>query len=169
MRRFSLLLWIVACSPPAEPAVAPVTTSTVAAPPLAPEERHTAPREEVLAGIRVVSPTSRIATRHAVDTFLSHKELLLADVKGEPVEKDGKITGVRLLGIAPGTVVAAIGLENGDQLVAINGKPIVDDHGPWWEVFVRVGDALATNELEFEIVRRGQRVKLQLHVDPRAP
>lgn len=158
----------IACSPPTEPAIAPVTTSTAPAPPVAPAERIVSPREEVLAGIRVVSPTSRIATRHAVEVFARHKELLLSDVTGEAVTKDGKITGLRLFGIAPGTVAAAIGLENGDQVLAVNGKPLFDDQD-WRLVFVRLGEALESNELELDVIRKGQPTKLQVHIDTTAP
>ena len=41
-----------------------------------------------------------------------------------PITKDGEVAGVRVLGVKPGSVAAAIGLKTGDVLAAIDGAPI---------------------------------------------
>lgn len=167
MRRLLLLAALAAasCSPPPEPAVAPVTTSLVStpAPPLEPAPKAANPLDDVLAGIKVISPTERIATRHAVDTFLAHKERLLGTLNGEVVMTDGKPSGLRLYGIAPNTLASAVGFENGDRFVALNGKPVLDDGLP--ELLALIDRSFRSNEIEFDIVRKGQPMKLLVHVD----
>lgn len=169
MRPLLLLVGLAAasCSPPPEPAVAPVTTSSTPAPPLEPSPKAANPLDEVLAGIRVVSPTERIATRRAVDTFLAHKERLLGSLNGEVVMTDGKPSGLRLYGITPNSLASAVGFENGDRFVALNGKPILDDGLP--ELLALIDRSFKSNEIEFDIVRKGQPMKLQVHVDTKAP
>lgn len=41
-----------------------------------------------------------------------------------PVLENGEIKGIRLLGITPGSIAAALGLQNRDTLSAIDGAPI---------------------------------------------
>lgn len=146
--------------------MAPVTTSAAPAPPLPPSERHVSPLEQVLEGIRVVSPTERIATKHAVEVFLAHKTLLLGTVNAEPITKDGKTVAVRLFGISPNTVPSAVGFENGDQLVSLNGKPLFDDDMA--RMLGRLDEAFRSNEIEFDIIRKGVPTKLLVHVDTAA-
>jgi hypothetical protein len=45
-------------------------------------------------------------------------------VRGVPLFDRGELKGLRLLGVAPTTIPAAIGLQNRDVLIAIDGAPV---------------------------------------------
>jgi hypothetical protein len=47
-----------------------------------------------------------------------------AGLRPVPVLENGEIKGIRLLGVTPGSVAAALGLQNRDTLSAIDGAPI---------------------------------------------
>jgi hypothetical protein len=40
--------------------------------------------------------------------------------------ENGRVVGVRILGVRPGTVLAALGLESGDRRVTLNGYEMSD-------------------------------------------
>ncbi len=155
---------LLACAPPPEPVVPPVTASTTLGPPLEAVGRSS-PIDDVLAGVRVVSPTERIVTRHAVDVFLAHMESLLGDVRAEPVTANGKTMGVRLFGVSPRNVAGAVGLENGDQLVGIDGKSLFDQGEGLGELLDRLKRAFGSNEIELDVVHPGPPTKLPIHVN----
>jgi general secretion pathway protein C len=47
-------------------------------------------------------------------------------VRVVPEQRDGKVLGIRLFGIRPGTLLSALGLKSGDRIESINGFDIGD-------------------------------------------
>jgi hypothetical protein len=63
-----------------------------------------------------------------------------------PVTQDGKLTGLRLTGVRPGSPAAAMGLRSGDVLEAVNGKQI-ESANTLLELYAQL-DQLGTVELD---------------------
>jgi general secretion pathway protein C len=69
-----------------------------------------------------------------------------------PVLRSGSVVGVRLLGLAPGGLLGALGLENGDTLESVNGFELGTP-----EQALRAYAALRQAErLSVKLVRRGR-------------
>lgn len=63
-------------------------------------------------------------TRAEVDLVLSDQPGLVRGARVVPAVKDGATIGFKLFGIRPGTLYAALGLQNGDTVQALGGKPV---------------------------------------------
>ena len=75
----------------------------------------------ILGGIQRVNATERNIDRATLDRILEAQAELLASVHAAPQMDHGKVVGVNLLGIRPGSMLDVLGLANGDRLQAING------------------------------------------------
>lgn len=49
---------------------------------------------------------------------------IISQVRVVPEQQDGQVIGLRLFGIRTGSLLATLGLRNGDRLESINGFPI---------------------------------------------
>jgi type II secretory pathway component PulC len=74
-----------------------------------------------------------------------------------PALRDGAPAGVKLFGIRPGSPLAAIGLENGDTVRAIDDVPM-SSPGAALEVY-RL-QAAPPDHLDLDVERRGQPVRI---------
>lgn len=80
--------------------------------------------ERVLAGIARVGPVSATITREARDLALSNLMVFASAARAVPTNLGDGVVGYRLFGIRNGSVLAALGLRNGDFLRSINGRPL---------------------------------------------
>jgi membrane-associated protease RseP (regulator of RpoE activity) len=80
--------------------------------------------ERVLAGIARVGPVSATITREARDLALSNLMVFASAARAVPTNLGDGVVGYRLFGIRSGSVLAALGLRNGDFLRSINGRPL---------------------------------------------
>ncbi len=69
--------------------------------------------------VKKINDTTYEVEREIVEQFLVNPAKVGA--RATPVQKDGKITGVRLFGVRRNSPLAAIGVKNGDSIHAING------------------------------------------------
>ncbi len=107
---------------PLPPPVVTTTTTSVATPPGAGK-----PLDPVIArGIERVSATEFRIDRGVLDKILEEQAELLKGTAIGPERENGRVTGVRILGVRPGTVLAALGIESGDRLVTLNGFEMSD-------------------------------------------
>lgn len=83
-------------------------------------------------------------------------DAILTGARATPHFEDGKLTGVKLSGIRPGSLYAAAGLANGDVVVAVNGFT-ADDPGRALELWARLKDQAT---LEVSVLRRGKPLTL---------
>jgi general secretion pathway protein C len=114
----------------------------------------------IVADIRVISPTERTITTRARELSLEHFARVTAKVRAIPVLQSGASVGVRLFGVRPDEVVGALGFENGDQLLRLNGTSVASPDMAL-EAYARSRDK---DLLTFEIVRRGAPAQLLLRV-----
>ena len=81
--------------------------------------------------------------------------------RSTPVKDDnGKVIGQRLLGIRPDTVLAQLGIENGDVLTGINGFDM-NDPTKMLEAYTRLTTA---PDVSVSVQRGGKPVNVQYHM-----
>lgn len=99
----------------------PLITTTVTPPspgkPLDPVIAH---------GIERVSATEFRIDRGVLDKILEEQADLLKGTAIGPERENGRVIGVRILGVRPGSVLAVLGIESGDRLVTLNGYDMSD-------------------------------------------
>jgi type II secretory pathway component PulC len=130
--------WVVTAAAPA---------ASLPAPPLPPP-----------APIVVVVPTAASETR-VVDVRradLEQPSAIARSARIVPALRDGKPSGVKIYAIRPGSLLAAIGLENGDTLRAVNDVPISTAESAL-EVYRTHREP---DHVDLDIERRGQRVRI---------
>jgi general secretion pathway protein C len=77
-----------------------------------------------------------------------------------PELKAGRLLGVRLFGIEPKGAFAAIGLQNGDRLEAINGLSMNSPEN----ALALYGTLRHTSDFELRVARRGRSQMITLHL-----
>lgn len=106
-------------------------------------------------GIVRLSSTEHEIDRGVVEKILENPaELLRARVV--PEQEGGRVVGVRLLGVRPDSLLASLGVENGDRLTAINGFELTTPE-KILEAYARLRTA---DKLSLSVTRRGQPMTL---------
>lgn len=107
--------------PPEQPPPGPSTTvTTTVETPAAPPLEGDALVAAILQGIRVVSANERILTPRARDLFFQY----VGPAMPEPLQMMPEARGLRIRGITPGRVLAGLGFQNDDLVMAVDGRPI---------------------------------------------
>jgi general secretion pathway protein C len=73
----------------------------------------------------------------------------------------GTIAGIRIFGVRPDSIMGRIGLENGDRIERVMGKPVATPDQAL-EVYAAMR---TTKTIEIEINRRGASKKLVVRVE----
>jgi general secretion pathway protein C len=76
------------------------------------------------AKIKRIGPGEFHVDRSAVDQILRDYSKFARSVKARPVIENGRTTAIGVHGIGKGTLLSALGLQNGDQIQSINGFPL---------------------------------------------
>ncbi len=145
----SLLVYLAAVATDAVYSGAPAVTCPTVTPP--------APLPPPVPTV-VVVPSEAAATR-VVDVRRADLEqpgAIASSARIVPVLRDGVASGVKLYAIRPGSVLAAIGFENGDTLRAVNDIPIISAESAL-EVYAAHEEP---DHVDLDIQRRGQRVRI---------
>jgi general secretion pathway protein C len=125
---------------------APGGVSSAAAPPATPTRPTLAP--ELAAAIRRMPDGTVEIDRSAVPTL---RDRALDLTRGARIVPDGE--GVRISGIRPDSLLAALGVQNGDRLVRIGGADVRNPTA----MLGLLARATDLPELSMEMVRGGQR------------
>ena len=116
--------------------------------------------EEYDAGIRKRSDTSYDIDRKLVDKLLSNRSAMMRTARVIPQEENGRVIGVKLWGIRRNSLLARIGITNGDMLRTINGFDMTSPDGAL-EAYARLRSA---DKLTVAIVRRGKPITLNYSI-----
>ncbi len=101
---------------------APRAASAPAVPVALPSPRGPGALDPAIAkGIQKVSATEFNVDRGVVDRILENQADLMRQARIVPEQENGRMVGIRLFGVRPETLLAVLGMENGDRLQTING------------------------------------------------
>lgn len=115
--------------------------------------RTTDPAAASAAGIRQVQPNRWVLDKQEVTAALGNLSQLLTKARVIPNFTDGKPDGFKIFSIAPDSLYAKIGLQNGDVLQQINGVEVKDP-----ENFMRVFQQLKDEtQIALDFVRNNRR------------
>jgi general secretion pathway protein C len=81
---------------------------------------------ELASKIHKVSDTEFNVERSVIDEILENQAELMKSARIVPDKQGDKVMGIRLFGIRNGTLLATLGLKNGDRLDSINGFDMAD-------------------------------------------
>ncbi|MDI1436167.1 hypothetical protein [Polyangium sorediatum] len=103
----------------------PATCAGSVSAPAEPSERAPAPSdasvEKFAAGVRKVSETEYEITQASVALLGDDQAGLVRSGRFVPAQKDGKIVGLKLFGIRSRSMLATLGLQNGDLVLDLGG------------------------------------------------
>jgi general secretion pathway protein C len=126
-----------------------------------PGESHPRTRERgVLSKIKQLGETEFEVDRSVVEEVLRQPQELWR-IAGKPEVQDGRVLGVRLYGVRPGTLLGALGVKNGDRIDSVNGFSVGDPQRAL-EAYARLRTA---EDLTFEMLRDGRRMTLSVHIE----
>lgn len=114
----------------------------------------------VLAGITKVDDTHVAITRAAVDGLLADPVGVARSARVVPSIRNGDPDGFKVYAIRPGSVLAALGLQNGDTIHGVNGEALSSADRAL-EIYAKVRVA---SRLEVELTRRGRPVTLTIDI-----
>jgi general secretion pathway protein C len=120
--------------------------------------------QRVVAGIRRVSDREAEMTQSALDRFLQNTALLTGAARVVPVLHNGTARGMKLFGIRPDGVMAALGFQNGDTVITVDKQAIASPEAAL-EVYSRVRHAKA---LVIGLERAGKPHELTVRIVPDA-
>jgi general secretion pathway protein C len=115
---------------------------------------------DITSKIRKIRTNEFEVDREAVDRILESYPALMKTVRIVPEQENGRGVGLRLFGIPPDSLLAALGLENGDRLRSINGFDLSSPETAL-EAYARLRTAHA---LVLDINRRGQNQSIQFAI-----
>lgn len=98
-----------------------------------------------------VGPYTYEVHHTTLDQLLEDQAELMRCARIVPEQRNGKMAGVRIFGVRPGTLMYALGFENGDMLVRVNGFDITAPEKAL-ETYARLR---SSERLYAEIERRG--------------
>ncbi|MDC0746506.1 hypothetical protein [Polyangium mundeleinium] len=116
--------------------------------------------EKFAAGVRKISETEYELTQASADLLRDDQTGLVRSARFVPAQKDGKIVGVKLFGMRPSSVLATLGLQNGDLVLDLGGYALT---GPdlALEAYAKLKGA---KKVEMTIERRGATQKFVYRV-----
>jgi type II secretory pathway component PulC len=117
--------------------------------------------DEILSQIARVDDTHFRIKRNAAATIAIDPGLLARSVRVVPEVKDGRPAGVRLFGIRPNTIPDAIGFQNGDVLLQVNGVALTDPA----EMLKVQAQLRKADVLHLSVLRRGQPLVIEGKVE----
>jgi general secretion pathway protein C len=115
---------------------------------------------EIAGGIRQVGERAYDVDRSAFNAILERQAELIGSLRAIPEKEGDRVVGVRLTGVRPGSLLAAIGMQNGDRLTKINGVE-VGDPATMLEAYTRLRGA---DHLVVSVLRGGAPLNVDLHI-----
>lgn len=107
-------------------------------------------------GIRKNGPNDYDIDRGALDKILETQHELMAQTRVQPETIDGRVAGIRLLGIKPDSLLSLIGLSNNDRLESINGLDLASPERAL-EAYAKIRNV---DRLSLRVTREGKPMTL---------
>ncbi len=116
--------------------------------------------EEIASSIRQVGDGEYQVDRSVVDTIVEQHQSLLRGVQVVPKTEKGKAVAVGLRGVADGSLLHALGLRSGDELLSINGFNIAEPQSAL-QAYAMLRTA---QHLTLSVVRGGKPMSIDIDV-----
>ncbi len=114
----------------------------------------------IAARIQQTGPNQYDIDRTAVDEILTNQAALMRSVRIQPTRQGDQTTGMRIMGVKPGSALDAIGLQHGDQLQRINGFEMTNPQTAL-EAYARLQSA---SQIRVDVVRDGRPTTVELNI-----
>jgi membrane-associated protease RseP (regulator of RpoE activity) len=111
-------------------------------------------------GIYSVDSSEFYVERSVFDDIVEHGAERLGSTRIFPERKGGAMTGFRVFGVEPNTLLAKLGLRNGDTIEAVNGCDLTSPDRAI-EAYARVGRA---SDVTLRVLRSGSSLNLRYHL-----
>jgi general secretion pathway protein C len=111
-------------------------------------------------GIRKISDTSFEIDRGVVDQILENQAVLMRQARIVPEQENGRVVGIRLLGVRADSLLSTLGMQNGDRLQTINGFEMASPEKAL-EAYARLRTA---DKLTISLVRGGKAMNLDYDI-----
>jgi general secretion pathway protein C len=98
--------------------------------------------------------------RSAVDVIMNDYSRLMRGTRVLPVQKGGKVSGLRLFGVREGSLLQTLGLRNGDEVQSINGFQLSSPEKAL-QAYARLRTA---SHITVQIVRFGKPTSIDLAI-----
>jgi general secretion pathway protein C len=115
---------------------------------------------EIAKGIQKVGPTEFNIDRSVVDKILENQAELMKTARIVPEKEGDKMTGIRLFGVKPESLLGVLGMENGDRLQTINGFDMTSPEKAL-EAYARLRTA---DHLTVQVNRKGANTNLDYNI-----
>jgi general secretion pathway protein C len=110
--------------------------------------------------IKKVSATEIHVDRSAVEEILQDQAELMQSIRVVPDREDGRVVGLRLLGVRPDSLLGTLGLQSGDRLETVNGFNVASPESAL-EAYARVRTA---DDLVVRVTRQGRPMSIVLKI-----
>lgn len=147
-----------AAPPPTTPTPAPAPSTSSSRPSTA--SRAKPLDADLRKGIQKVSDTEYNIDRGVVDKILENQADLMRQARITPVQENGRVVGVRLMGIRQDALLGVLGMQNGDRLQTINGFEMASPEKAL-EAYARLRTA---EKLTIQINRGGKNMNLDYNI-----
>jgi S1-C subfamily serine protease len=107
-------------------------------------------RDPRIASVRLLNPTTFAVPRETVEAWTADPAQVTSGGRAIPVLDAGEQSGFKLYAIRPGSAYAALGLEDGDVVRAINGTQLASSE----QILELV--ARSTGQITLDLLRHGQ-------------
>jgi general secretion pathway protein C len=116
--------------------------------------------KDIAKGIQKIGPTEFNIERSVVDKILENQAELMKTARIVPEKEGDKMTGIRLFGVKPDTLLGVLGMENGDRLQTINGFDMTSPEKAL-EAYARLRTA---DHLTVQVNRKGANTNLDYNI-----
>jgi general secretion pathway protein C len=106
----------------------------------------------------ITEPPAMRLNRETIDKVLANPFEYLKGVRIVPEQQNGNVIGIRLVGIAPGSLLSTVGFENGDRLENVNGFEV----GTPEQMMTAYARLKMTDHLTARVNRGGRTVNLDI-------
>lgn len=115
---------------------------------------------DIKKGIQKVSATEYNIDRGVVDKILENQAELMRQARVIPEQQNGRVVGIRLMNVKPGSLLGELGIQNGDRLQTINGFDMSSPEKAL-EAYARLRTA---DKLTVQVNRGGKDMNLDFNI-----
>lgn len=110
-------------------------------------------------GVQKQSETKFAIDQKEIENALSNPEVLYTEIRAVPNFENGKVSGMKILSIKPGSIFSKLGLKRGDVLQQINGMELDVKQG--FQIFSQLKDQKTFN---LNLQRDGSKTTMEYEI-----